>query len=450
MVSDASDFDDAATAIRAENRYVGAASAAFDLVVVEGPDRGTRVEIDAAQPSPVLVGQSPACALRLTDRHISRRHASFEVAGARVRLKDLGSTNGTLVENVNIVEAFVSPGETVRMGSTMLGIERRLTDATPPPEATNFGRFVGASPVLRRLYPLLTRLARSRIPIVIEGETGTGKEVLAEALHEASPRADGPYVVFDCTAVPPSLVEAELFGHERGAFTGAAGMRRGVFELAHGGTLLIDEIGDLDLSMQPKLLRALESSEIRRIGSEQSIQLDVRIIAATRRDLDHEVQEGRFRDDLFYRLAVGRVALPPLREREGDIRLLANHFWRALGGSGPPPAEALARWAADPWSGNVRALRNAIARYFAVGELGLDPNVSEPMPGETHDVIEAMIRQRAPLPIGRLRVVAEYERRYIESVLAEHGGNVSSAAAASGVGRRYFQILRARTRSNNK
>ncbi len=445
-MSDASDFDDAATAIRAENQYVGGPNAAFELAVVEGPDAGARAEISAAQPSAVLVGQGPACALRLTDRHASRRHASFEISGARVRLRDLGSTNGTFVENINVVEAFVSPGETVRIGSTTLRLERRLTEASPPPEATGFGRFIGSSPALRRLYPLVTRLARSPIPIVIEGETGTGKEVLSEAIHENSARAKGPYVVFDCTAVPPNLVESELFGHEKGAFTGAVGPRRGVFELAHGGTLLIDEIGDLDLALQPKLLRALESSEIRRIGSEQSLKVDVRIIAATRRDLDHEVQEGRFRDDLFYRLAVGRIALPPLREREGDVRVLATHFWRELGASGAPPAAALARWEADSWPGNVRALRNAIARYFAVGELTMDAGVAESAPGQDYDVIEAMIRERAPLPLGRLRVVAEYERRYIESVLAEHGGNVTLAAGASGVGRRYFQILRARTR----
>lgn len=180
----------------------------------------------------------------------------------------------------------------------------------------SFGRLLGGSPAMRRLYPLCERLAGSTVPIVIEGETGTGKEQLAEALHEQSSRADKPFVILDCTTIAPNLIESELLGHEKGAFTGAMRTREGVFERANGGTLLIDEIGDLPLELQPKLLRAIERGVITRVGGSKPVVVDVRLLAATRRDLDREVQLGRFRDDLFHRIAVARVELPPLRERD--------------------------------------------------------------------------------------------------------------------------------------
>jgi DNA-binding NtrC family response regulator len=306
------------------------------------------------------------------------------------------------------------------------------------------------------------------VPVVIEGETGTGKEILAEALHEQGPRAAGPFVVFDCTAVLPGLVEAELFGHERGAFTGAVGQRKGLFEQAHGGTLLVDEIGDLDAALQPKLLRAVERGEVRRVGGDRWMKVDVRILAATRRDLDQAVQEGRFRDDLFHRLAVGRIELPPLRERRGDVAQLATHFWKALGGGERgPDAGLLARWEALPWPGNVRELRNAVARQIALGELAVHPGDDEAGDegraaegaeagagpgvarggtngGPERDFIAGIVASGVPLIRGREQVVDEYERRYIERVLAEHGGNVVHAARASGIARRHFQRLRAR------
>lgn len=295
-----------------------------------------------------------------------------------------------------------------------------------------------------------------KVPAV-EGETGTGKEVLGEALHDQGARAAGPFVVFDCTAVPPSLMESELFGHERGAFTGAVASRRGVFEKASGGTLFIDEIGDLDLTLQPKLLRAIERSAVRRVGGDAWIDVNVRVIAATRRDLDAEVQVGRFRDDLFYRLAVTRIELPPLRRRSGDITLLARHFWKVLGGSeaDAPPYDLLQRYEAYAWPGNVRELHNAVARQLALGELaqglaagggpiGPVDALAAPAQAPAGDFIEEVIALGLPLARGRERVVDEYERRYVERVLARHGGNVRRAAAASGIARRYFQLLRAR------
>jgi transcriptional regulator with GAF, ATPase, and Fis domain len=286
------------------------------------------------------------------------------------------------------------------------------------------------------------------VPLVIEGETGTGKEVLAEAIHEHSPRRAGPYVVLDCTTIAPSVAEAELFGHERGAFTGASGQRKGVFELAHKGTLLIDEIGDLDTALQPKLLRALERGEIRRIGGAQPIKVDVRVIAATRRDLDQAVVDGTFRDDLFHRLVVGRIALPPLRRRRGDIEVLARHFWRELGSDAPLPARLLERWEVYSWPGNVRELRNAIARQLALGDdepvpVSLDGAVSsaERAPAN-NDVIDQVLAASLPFPVARLRVLDAFQRRYVEAALSAHGGNAERAAAASGIGRRYFQMLK--------
>ncbi len=436
--------DDASTV--AQQRYRGSApaEATFRLVVVEGPDRGLAIVVDGTQASRVLVGKSPACDVRLVDPEVSRRHAAFEIDGARLRVTDLGSTNGTYVDRVSIVEAHAEGGEDLRVGGTLLRVERGPAPADNRlPATTHFGRVVGWSREMRRLYPLCARLAASDVAVIVEGETVTGKEVLAESLHEQGPRASGPFVVFDCTAVPANLVESELFGHERGAFTGAVAQRRGVFEQAHGGTLLIDEIGDLDISLQPKLLRALERGEARRVGGDKTIRFDVRIMAATRRDLDREVQEGRFRDDLFHRLAVARVELPPLRSRKGDITLLAKHFARGLGGrEASLSAELLNRWEASPWPGNVRELRNAVARHLALGELA-DQASRRP----SADLVGDVLARRMPFAEARQAVIEEFERRYVDQVLAEHDGNVTRAAEASGVGRRYIHKIRARRKT---
>ena len=433
----------------------------FALIVAEGPDRDTSVVLDAARPSPFLVGGSPACDLRLTDRHVSRRHATLEVVADRVRLCDLDSTNGSFVNQVAVVEAYARAGDVVRLGSTTLRIERMpVAPAAPLAAAARFGRFLGSSAEMRRLYPLCARLASSMVPVLIEGETGTGKEVLAESLHEEGPRAAGPFVVFDCTAVPPNLIESELFGHERGAFTGAAVARKGVVEQANGGTLLIDEIGDLDLALQPKLLRVIERSEVRRLGSDRTIRVDVRFLCATRRDLDREVARQRFRDDLFHRLVVARIELPPLRRRGGDVALLARHFSRELGGDEHAvQADLVAKWEGYRWPGNVRELRNLVARWIALGDLdvqsieGADAEQTAPAVSSSPSTSSAeahpydrVLALKLPLVTARQRIVAEFERRYVERVLADQGGNVARAAAASGIARRHFQRIRARAR----
>jgi DNA-binding NtrC family response regulator len=440
------DFDDLEDGGTVQQRPPPAAAGddAYTLSVLAGPDAGATFSIDASQPGPLLIGQSPACHVRLTDRQVSRRHASLDLVDGQVRVRDLRSTNGTYVHDALVLDGFVGPGQVLRVGGTQLRLQPQPASLPQPPQRTSFGKVVGSSPEMRRLYPILERLAPSMVPVVIEGETGTGKELLAEAIHDASDRAGGPYVVFDCTAVPPNLVESELFGHEKGAFTGAVATRRGVFEHAHGGTLLIDEIGDLDPSMQPKLLRALERGEIRRVGGDGYIQTDVRVLAATRRDLDREVQAGRFRDDLFHRLAVGRVELPPLRQRRGDVLLLAQRFWGELGGQMPIPFDRLARWEDEPWPGNVRELRNAVARLVTLGDLDPLPTDAPPRAVDEGDTIARVVQERLPFPVARLKVLQAFEQRYTEQVLADHAGNVRKAAAASGIGRRYFQMIRER------
>ena len=451
-----SGFEDQPTVHRPRMARPSSGRVGFTLRVTAGPDTGATFDIPPSHPSRVLVGQSQSADFCLHDREVSRRHLGLDVAEGRLRLADLGSRNGTRVNGVTVVEALLEGGERVDIGGTSIAVQRseRATE-TPLSVATGFGRIVGESPAMRRLYPLCEKLAAAIVPVVIEGETGTGKEVLAESLHEMGPRASGPFAVFDCTAVPPNLVESALFGHERGAFTGATEARRGVFEEAHGGTLLIDEIGDLDIELQAKLLRALERSEVRRIGGKSWIKVDVRVLAATRRNLDQEVAAGRFRDDLFYRLAVARIELPPLRHRAGDVALLARTFWKRTASAGDPvPEDFLARLESYTWPGNVRELYNAVARRVALGDLGdivaigsagAAGAASQGAPGG--DVIAAILAENLPFPRAREKLVEAFEQRYVEDVLRRHGGNVARAAAASGIARRYFQILQARAKS---
>jgi transcriptional regulator with AAA-type ATPase domain len=450
------------------------------VVVLEGPDAGRHFVLDPDAPLRILLGTSEVCDLRLTDPTVSRRHAAFEAVGLRYRITDLGSTNGTFVDGVSVLAAFVRGGEVVRCGSTALRLDGApdlaraaegrvaagpsqrpapvdprgsLAPAAHPSGVFRFGSMLGASVAMRRLHPLCERLAKSRVPVVIEGETGTGKEVLAESFHEVG-GARGPFVVFDCTTVSANLVEAELFGHERGAFTGATTARAGVFEEADGGTLLVDEVGDLEPTLQAKLLRALDRGEVRRVGGSRWIKVDVRVIAATRRDLDKAVSQGRFRDDLFHRLAVARIELPPLRERHGDVALLARQFAVEMGGSPDDVEREIERRFSDyGWPGNVRELRNAVARYIALGDDWQAPRSAPPPSpgapplvegGRSADWIDAIVSSKMPYPVARRRTLDEFERRYIERVLAEHGGNVAHAAKASGLALRYFRLVKAR------
>jgi DNA-binding NtrC family response regulator len=428
-------------------------SARFALVVLDGAQVGLSLEIDGSRAGPLLVGQGEACELRLADARASRRHAAFDLAERALRITDLSSTNGTFVNGALVIEGLLRGGEIVRIGQTSIRVDLvvQATMVAVSP-AARFGRLIGASAPMRRLYPLLERLSASDVSVIIEGETGTGKELLAESLHERGRRASGPFVVLDCTALTPSLAESELFGHERGAFTGAVSARKGVFEQAHGGTLFIDEIGELPAALQPKLLRALERSEVRPIGGTRTVRVDVRVLSATHRNLDAEVQAGRFREDLFHRLAVARIELPALRRRKGDIAPLARAFAQQMNGAAAALPESLLRsWEDYGWPGNVRELRNSVARRLALGELASTGEGSrhgsalqaEPATA-AEGALERIVGLGLSFPAARQQVIEELERRYVERVLAEHDGNVSRAAEASGIARRQFQRVKGR------
>jgi DNA-binding NtrC family response regulator len=417
---------------------------AYRVRIVAGGSAGKTVVV-ATPGRRMLAGQSDVCDLVIADRRVSRRHLAFELAGDALRVTDQGSSNGSFVNGLRVLDFLARGGEEVALGDTTLVVER--VAASPDPSAvstrTSFGRLVGASPAMRALYPLCERLAQADVTVLIEGETGTGKEMLAESIHEASARASGPFVVFDCTTVAPSLLESELFGHERGAFTGAGAAREGLFEQASGGTLLIDEIGDLEPALQPKLLRAIERGEVRRVGGQKLLKFDVRVLTATRRDLDREVQNGRFRDDLFHRVAVARVEIPPLRARKGDVALLARHFASQLGAdAGAIPYDQIVRWEDAPWPGNARELRNAVARYLAVGELPEDPRLASGSSLPPASAFEGLLG--LPIAVARQRLMDELERVYIERILAANGGDIRKAAAASGLARRQFFRLKAK------
>ncbi|MDX2009431.1 MAG: sigma 54-interacting transcriptional regulator [Myxococcaceae bacterium] len=388
----------------------------------------------------VLLGHSRACDVVVADPRVSRRHASLELRDGGLWVKDLDSTNGTWVNGLRLGAAWLSGGERLEVGSTSFTVEREAVSSPAAiPVTTRFGRALGQSEAMRRVFHQAQRLAQSEVPVLIEGETGTGKEVLAESLHEASRRAAGPFVVFDCTTVPAGLLESSLFGHEKGAFTGAVQQHLGVFERAHGGTLFIDEIGDLELASQSRLLRVLERREVQRVGGERPFPVDVRVIAATRRDLEKAIQAGRFRDDLFYRLAVTRLELPPLRERPGDVELLARAFWQQLKGPGELPPAWIERALGAPWPGNVRELRNAIARLIA---LGLTAPPAPAVATETGELLERIAMRDQPFATAREQVLAEFERRYVHHALLRANGNVSQAARNAGIGRRYFYVLK--------
>lgn len=408
---------------------------AYKLVVCAGTDAGVSIVLDARTPSRVLVGQSQSCQLRLTDPKVSRRHVAFDLVSGGVTLTDLDSTNGTRVNGVRVSVATLEGGELVQIGQTSLRLD---VLASRPPLAMSlnagFGRLVGASVAMRRLYPLCERIALSDLPVIIEGETGTGKELLAEALHEVGPRRAKPFIVFDCTGTPRESAVALLFGD---------GMSEGssLCEQADGGTLFIDEVADLADEAQARLVRLLDHGEVRFEGR-RPVLANVRLVAATRRDLDKEVQAGRFRDELFFRIAALRVELPPLRERAGDVALLASIFWKRGAGGRPPPPDLLSRYEHYRWPGNVRELEHAVARRVALGPF--EPTRRQGTVEESPDLVERVLARNLPLAAARDEIVDEFERRYVAKVLDAHGGNVTRAATASGVARRYFQLLRAR------
>jgi transcriptional regulator with GAF, ATPase, and Fis domain len=335
------------------------------FLIVQGPDRGESVSVRTGT---VTFGSAPSCSMVLTDKTVSRRHleAIPDSAGGVV-LRDNDSTNGTFFENSRIREITVSFGAEFKLGRTVVKFVPEEEAVEPEiSESLNYGSMVGQDPKMRRLFALLSDIATTDATVIVEGETGTGKELVAEEIHRNSHRSEGPFIVFDCGAVPRDLIESSLFGHVKGAFTGAITDRRGAFAEANGGTVFLDEIGELSLDLQPTLLRVLDKRAVRRVGANHYENIDVRVVAATNRDLREEVAAKNFREDLYYRLAVIRVALPPLRERGVDIPVLAEHFVRSFSPSSGPALtirpEDMARLQRHSWPGNVREMRNVMER----------------------------------------------------------------------------------------
>ena len=407
--------------------------------VLTGPDAGLRAEGDE-----LTIGTGEGCAVRLRDPAVSRFHAEHQPCPGGLRVIDHGSTNGTFAGALRLERAIVPPATVLRVGDSQL----RVGDAAPVEVEIHAGEalggMLGRSPVIRRVMAQIAKAAQSDVSVLVHGESGTGKELVARALHDLGPRRDHPFVTVDCGALPPGLLASELFGHERGAFTGADRAHVGAFEAAAGGTVFLDEIGELHPSAQATLLGVLERRRVRRLGSRGELPVDVRVVAATHRDLRAEVNRGGFRLDLFYRLAVVTVALPPLRERPDDIPLLVEHFLRDAGWDAPvdqlvsPAAmDALARL---HFAGNVRELRNLVEAAVAMGE---PPDLAGPPASRG----EAFATDLAlPYKDARAQLLDDFEARYLEALLARTGGNVSAAARAARMTRSHLNELLAKRR----
>jgi two-component system, NtrC family, response regulator GlrR len=405
----------------------------FRLRIERG--KGPRSEL-LSEEERVVIGRSAQADLVIEDDSVSLIHCEVCAEEEQLVLRDLGSCGGTWIGGIRVREVLLDAEVMISLGDAAVSFqvvgERREVSLHPE---QRFGRLVGESRAMRATFARLARAAARDLTVLLEGESGTGKELAAEAIHEASARQGGPFVVMDCAAVPRTLIEAELFGHERGAYTGAIHARSGAFVRARGGTIFLDEIGELDLSLQPRLLGALERREVKPIGSSRPIPIDVRVIAATNRDLRRLVNEGAFREDLYYRLAVACVRLPPLRERPSDIPLLVRQFLdehsRRDGASHALDELVIRRLTQRPWPGNVRELRNVVEQFIAFGH-------------EEVTLVEAPVEQiaaDAPFKIQKAQVVERFEREYLVSVLARHSGNITAAASAADLDRVHFLRL---------
>jgi DNA-binding NtrC family response regulator len=412
----------------------------FSVTVTAGPRAGATWAELAER---CAIGSHPSNDLILDDPTVSRFHCELSIVAGRVRVRDLGSRNAVVAGAATIVDGSIAGGTTLVLGNTRVRVD--IDDGSAEIELSerdSFGPLVGVSAVMRELFSQLEKVASTEATVLIEGETGTGKEGVAEAIHEASSRARAPFVVVDCGAIPANLLESELFGHEAGAFTGAGERRVGAFEEASGGTLFLDEIGELPPDLQPKLLRALEAREIRRVGGRGTIRCDLRILAATNRDLRSEVNRQQFRADLYYRLAVVKLTLPPLRERVGDLPVLADHLLRRLKASDDVRRELtapafLAELAAAPWPGNVRELRNHLEQCVVFGERRSPGGLATPHPSPTVDASQ-------PYELARRQALDAFERTYVTALLDRAGGNVAQAARDAGVNRAYLHRLLSR------
>jgi DNA-binding NtrC family response regulator len=427
----------------------GGAPVALKLVVVAGPEAGTEVPIGTV----TEIGADPSCQLVLSDAAVSRKHVKVAVDGGRIIVTDLGSRNGTFVGETRFKEAEVPVGTVLRLGKSLVAIQPRWRiQEVPPSTARAFGDLHGESLAMREVFAILERVSRSKITVLVEGESGTGKELVARSIHKASPRAQRPYVVFDCSSVPADLAESELFGHKKGAFSGATSDRAGAFQSANGGTICLDELGELPLDLQPKLLRALENQEVRAVGEDAPRKIDVRVIASTNRDLNAEVQQGRFRADLLYRLEVVRLRMPPLRARPEDVPGLIESI---LAGQLPPgdrvEGENLHKLTSYAWPGNVRELKNTLARAVALG------TTEDGSPARFADLVFNLgPASSSPRTIGfefpgvagevaykeaRAQLIDSFERAYVGALRKRYPGNITRAAAGAGLSRKHLYDL---------
>jgi len=418
------------------------------LEVISGPDAGKQVTLASEE---VNVGTLPSNDLALTDSSVSRYHLRIAAGALGFVVSDLDSTNGTYSGPLRLREATISQPIELRLGDSVIRLLPLDDEAELPLHASeHYGGMVGRSPQMRALCAQLVSVAGTDSTVLIEGETGTGKELLAEEIHNTSRRKDGPFIVVDCGAIPEHLMESELFGHVRGSFTGASSDRTGAFELAHGGTLFLDEIGELSSASQPKLLRALESRQVKPVGAGRYRPADVRIIAATNRDLRLAVNEGTFRPDLFYRLSVVRLHLPPLRDRPEDIELMAQNFmldfWeRVAPGTPPPPLsrETVQRLVAHRWPGNIRELRNFIERVAVIAKSGssMRPELDPPPIADAAPSTGGLVD--LPYKDAKMRWIDQFEVSYVSELLQRNKGNVAAAARQAGVDRTYlFRLIR--------
>ncbi len=392
---------------------------------------------------PVVLGAHSSCDVVLEDPQISRRHVELTASPEGVRVKDLKSTNGTWWQGSRVTEVVVSSGAVIQLGAISVRISANDAPSVPPSDRDSFGTMTGHSLGMRELFAVLELAAPTDATVLIEGESGTGKEVTAKAIHDASLRAGGPFVVVDCSAISESLIESHLFGHVRGAFTGADRERKGAFVEAHGGTLFLDELGELPLPAQAKLLRALEARTVQPVGADRPVSVDVRLVAATHRELARMVAAKEFRFDLFYRLAVVHVALPPLRQRLEDLPHLIAAFYGVRGlAPGPIDGPNLERMRQHAWPGNVRELRNVLERAWALSgsatafrelRLWLDASMSS----HFSEVVDSSLSFKE----AKERWNDHFEKRYVSMVFSAAGQNVTRAAEHAGLSRRHFREL---------
>jgi DNA-binding NtrC family response regulator len=430
------------TLLGVRNRAERVGMQEFHLVLLNTDDKGHSFAVNEQG---TRVGKSPENDVVLDHPTVSRNHLTLRRQGDRFLVKDLGSTNGTFIDGAQVREAFLRPGALLEVGDVQLRFQPTLSPMQLAPASEDrLGELVGRSLPMRQIFAMLQRISPTDSTLLISGETGTGKGAAAKAIHRLSPRSSGPFIVFDCAAVSDSLIESELFGHERGAFTGAVSQRIGCLERADGGTLFLDEIDDLALDLQPKLLRALEEREFRRLGASSSpVKFDTRIIAASKKDLWAEAQGGRFREDLYFRLSVFTLNLPPLRDRKEDLSLLVDAFaghplWDRL------PPQVRDQFQNHTWPGNVRELRNAIerAKHMAdIPELSSDVLLREFAQPQTQQGEVLPVDYGGPFKVCKDELVRGFEREYLTRLMSRCRGNVAKAAREAELDRKHLYSL---------